>query len=58
MSNGELEEIFLNYQFNDVLDIMLEEKMISKERYDYYNYLYYNELEYKEMFIEEFLERK
>lgn len=46
MSNGELEEIFLNYQFDDVLDIMLEEKMISKERYDYYNYLYYNELGY------------
>ena len=58
MGKKEVEELFMTLQFNEVLDILLENKVINKRIYDYYTKLYYdakneNDIDnYKEDFIE------
>lgn len=56
MKKKEIEKLFIELQFNDVLDILLDNNIISKQQYDYYMELYYNEKEYKEDFIKNVLD--
>lgn len=53
----EIEKLFLEEQFDNVLDFLLENKKIDKKQYDYYMNLYYNEKDYKEDFIENILDK-
>ena len=56
MKKKEIEKLFIEIQFNDFLDILLDNNIISKQQYDYYMGLYYNEKEYKEDFIKNVLD--
>ena len=58
MTKQYIEKLFLKEQFDNVLDILLENNRISKKQYDYYMELYYNEKEYKEDFIENILDKE
>ena len=58
MNKKVIEKLFLEEQFYNVLDILLENNKINKKQYDYYMYLYYNEKEYKEDFIENILDKE
>lgn len=58
MNKKVIEKLFLEEQFDNVLDILLENNKINKKQYDYYMYLYYNEKEYKEDFIENILDKE
>lgn len=49
--------MFLEEQFDDVLDRMLGDKVITKKQHDYYMNLYYNEKDYKEDFIVNVLDK-
>lgn len=42
MSKSQVEKVFLNEQFNDVLDILLDNNVINQEQHRYYEKLYYN----------------
>ena len=53
-----VEKLFLEEQFDDVLDILYRNKKIDKNTYDYYMKKYYNEEEYKEDFIENILDKE
>lgn len=58
MKKKYIEKLFLEEQFDNVLDILLDNKAISKKQYDYYMNLYYNEKDYKEDFIENILDKE
>ncbi len=57
MSKEEIEKIFKEEQFNDLLDILLDNKVIDAKTYNYYMELYYTEKDYKEDFIENVIDR-
>lgn len=57
LKKEEIEKLFLEEQFDNVLDFLLENKKIDKKQYDYYMILYHNEKDYKEDFIENILDR-
>ena len=58
MKKEYIEKLFLEEQFDNVLDILLDNKVINKKQYDYYMSLYYNEKDYKEDFIENILDKE
>lgn len=58
MNKKEIEKLFLEEQFDNVLDILLENNKINKKQYDYYMKLYYNDKDYKEDFIENILDKE
>lgn len=58
MNKKYIEKLFLEEQFDNVLDILLENNKINEEQYDYYMKLYYNDEDYKEDFIENILDKE
>ena len=57
LSKEEIGKMFLEEQFDDVLDTLRKYDEITNEQYDYYANLYYNNKEYKEDFIKNILDR-
>lgn len=57
MNKKEIEKIFLELQFDDVLDILLKNKVIDEEQYDYYMRKYYDMEDCRD-FITEVLDKE